>query len=425
MAKSIAIALQWVNAMRLPHILLFCCFSFFIQPNGMGQTLHAFIFADDGSRDGRQLDRGEDIRNLKALMNNIATNAGLTLQLRVYTGALFNTSQLNTVLQTVNPGSQDVVFFYFNGHGGNEQADQWPSLGFNDKLYRLSSIHTALCRTNAKLVISVGDCCNNFMAGFNPFISQNRLLPNKNNLSQNYGALFKSFNGRKGIIISASSQGQVSWSGPDGAIFGISFRRSFYQAVESNTPPTWEYILGQSKNAVVQVKPQQVPQYEIREIAPASAGGGVFGMGGGGSGSSGSSGTGSKPAGPQPPTSLPQFPPAPPPNLVRISVIDNLGPNQASEWMQVDICGNRQILNLDYNTMRSQQTFFTFNNPGTCSYTLTCRTLYYYYDQWGLLRTNWVNGYGSGQVYIYPNKQYIIVGQLFGNNLILSIQEKT
>lgn len=121
---------------------------------------------------------------------------------------------------------------------------------------------------------------------------------------------------------------------------------------------------------------------------------------------------------------MPSFPPPPSANLVQISVADALGPNQATEWMQINICGATQVLNLDLNAARSQQTVFTFNSSGYCPYTLNCRTLYYTFNSWGQMLTNWVNGYGSGQIYIQQGKQYVVVGQLFGSNLLLSIQEK-
>jgi hypothetical protein len=378
--------------------LFFICFIFLWVERLQAQTLHAIICADDGTKDNRIRDRAEDLKNLKSLMSNIALQTGMRLNQKVYTGNTFALSYVVDGLQRLSIGAEDAVIFYFNGHGANEQRNKWPSMGIGNDLYQLTQVHNYLCKTEAKFIMSVGDCCNSYLQRNDFSTNDIDSYITNGDVSKNYKTLFRDFSGRRAIMMSASSQGQESQSHPIyGALFGIAFRKALYRAVQNSNTPSWNNILSNAKNITEQwANNSFTPDYEIKNF-----GGGSQGSGSGSSGGSYDT-------------------------RASIYVFDELGQNQGAERMQVTICGTKRNFSLDANNGRSQYHTFSFNNSGTCDYTLSSQTMFYGVDKWGRTYTYWVPGYGSGKVYIAPNKQYVILGQTASNgrSLVLTLQER-
>lgn len=225
------------------------------------QTLHAIIFADNGVSDNRQIDRNEDLKNLKKMMYDIAKYSELEINLIVNTGKNFTTSDVENTLGSLDVKTQDVIIFYFNGHGANEKNDRWPSISLNDNLYKLSTIHNRLCGLSAKLTISVGDCCNNFSnSSIKPL---NGFSYNEDKLKKKFSDLFRSFSGSKNIIMSASSKGQYSYSDLiRGAIFGITFREVLFDLTQGDRY-NWETVCAEAKKKTTSVQRNQIPDFNI------------------------------------------------------------------------------------------------------------------------------------------------------------------
>ncbi|MCC6461240.1 MAG: caspase family protein [Saprospiraceae bacterium] len=241
---------------------------FVLSLPGYSQTLHALLFVNEKEQ-GRETDRKADMDNMKVFFREIAAQLGYSYNLRDNSDTQFTAAEVNQEIAGLNVQKNDVVVFYYSGHGYNEGSDQWPTLNFKDKNYWLSDILKQLNgRTrSAKLVLCVADCCNKGMSNaalpaesFNPISSANMK------------ALFTGFQGRKTVLMSASKQGQFSWSDLQrGALFGICLRNAVYKYTDnSSDAPTWEAIGERVKETTLRSSGnKQEPQLKIIQAASA------------------------------------------------------------------------------------------------------------------------------------------------------------
>ena len=247
------------------RILLFAfivCVSMFAT----AQTMHTLIFVNE-EEPGRQVDRTADSRNMKRFFSDIAQDLGYENNLRSHSGNEFTTTYIDREIDNLNVGHNDVVVFYYSGHGANLRNDKWPTLDLLDKGYWSSRILLKLNKKceNAKLVLFITDCCNGYVnSSYKPTQSYNPVDEN------NVAKLFTGFKGKKKIIVTASKAGQFSYSHlVYGAFFGIAFR----QAVKDNTSndvanPTWEKVLADAYKMTNRLSGgKHQPQYSIEQSA--------------------------------------------------------------------------------------------------------------------------------------------------------------
>lgn len=227
-----------------------------------GQTLHALLFINE-KEPGREIDRSTNMRNMKAFYRDIANNLGYTYNLRANSDNEFKASEVDREINNLNVQKNDIVVFYYGGHGYNQGQDIWPTLSFKDKNYWLSDILRKLnpVTRDAKLVLCIADCCNKG--------NSNAPLPSvsfNTSSAENFKALFTGFSGKKTILISSSKQGQLSFSDlTKGPYFGNCFRASVYNYTDnSHRNPTWEEILENAKEQTLKTSNnRQEPQFQI------------------------------------------------------------------------------------------------------------------------------------------------------------------
>ena len=145
----------------------------------------------------------------------------------------------------------------------NDKSDIWPSLSLNDGSYREIDI-LKLLRTkasDAKLILCIADCCNKQANSSHSFTSSYDSMEDSNAIRQ----LFLGFKGKKVIIISASKQGQLSWSHKlYGAYFGNCFRQAIAEVNDSNV--SWDNILRNAVNLTYRCTDgKQTPQFNITQ----------------------------------------------------------------------------------------------------------------------------------------------------------------
>lgn len=256
---------------KFVFFLLLTCAAF----TATAQTMHTLIFVNE-SEPGRKVDRTADSKNMKAFFTNIAQYLGYTNNLHSHTGAEFTTTCVDREINSLQVGSNDVVVFYYSGHGANLRNDKWPTLDFLDNMYWSSRILAKLNTKcgNAKLLLFITDCCNSHIDNnITPIHSNNPIDDN------NVAKLFTGFKGKKKVIVTAAKPGQSSISDLRyGAIFGISFRN----AVKENTSndvsnPTWEKVLQDATRLTMNLSAryknpdgsncQHEPQYSIEQSA--------------------------------------------------------------------------------------------------------------------------------------------------------------
>ena len=227
-----------------------------------GQTLHALIFVNE-KEEGREVDRRADMKNMSTFFEEIAKNINYEFNLRQNSDTEFTARELDREIDNLDVRENDIVVFYYGGHGYNEGKDKWPSLNLKDRKYWQSDILKKMNqhKSKAKLMLCIAACCNKVYrnnrdigGNFNPI------------LTENVKALFTDFSGKKTIVISSSKQGQLSWSDTTkGSIFGQAFRKALYDVTDnSNINPTWNMLRSKTIEYTINLSDEkkQIPQFQ-------------------------------------------------------------------------------------------------------------------------------------------------------------------
>lgn len=144
----------------------------------LGQTLHAIIFANTQNDDiGQSVT--VDFKRMGLEVTTIAKSIGYTLKKYYYYGeqTKFNHHNLDKVLTDLSCTPDDIVFFYYSGHGlraENEKTD-FPEMCLyvneedfftNTQFYPLHDVYSRIINKQPRLTIVMGDLCNSLIEGY-------------------------------------------------------------------------------------------------------------------------------------------------------------------------------------------------------------------------------------------------------------------
>ena len=231
-----------------------------------GQTMHSILFTNMEEQ-GRELDRTAEMKQMTEFCNSIAESLGYEHNLRSHSGDEFTSNMLEKEIASLNVQENDVVIFYYAGHGCNWDDDNWPHMAFLDKQYWETTTFAKLKAVSkkAKLLLCIASCCNMDSEGRRKERMQYAPID-----KERARKLFLGFSGKKAIIASSSVRGQYtySWSsGPMlGSIYAISFRKTINEALSgiSNVGLTWNDIFEATKRqTLAYTNNRQLPQYVI------------------------------------------------------------------------------------------------------------------------------------------------------------------
>jgi hypothetical protein len=216
--------------------------------NSDKKTFHALIACDTNTNLKESLNN--DIVHLKETLRLIAHETGLSLKSKTLTGEDLNRTNLLQWLKSLPHSSQDVVFFYFSGHGFRTEdvKSPWPYLFFISKseIMPSSQISRFLKKVNSRLTIVLYDCCNGAPAVI-PYESAHGQVKNAPLPIRSFPGLKPLFLETKGMIIaSGSSPGQNAYAFKQGGLFTTAFLYSL--CTSSNTSNvSWKAILAKSE----------------------------------------------------------------------------------------------------------------------------------------------------------------------------------
>lgn len=233
---------------------------------GEAQTLHSLIFANKKEQ-GRETDRTIEYNETVELCTNIANALGYKHDLRAHSDVEFTSKVLENDMTSLNVGDDDIIIFYYDGHGNNWDDDNWPHMAFLDKEYWETTAYEKLKQVGAKakLIMCFSSCCN--MGSHHSSFAKSA---NATSLDvKRTRKLFTEFDGRLGIKASASIRGQYSYSLTEfGAVYGISLRDVLYDVLSSSSKAslTWKDTFEAVKKETMTNEPRQEPQYIIETI---------------------------------------------------------------------------------------------------------------------------------------------------------------
>jgi hypothetical protein len=205
-----------------------------------------------------------DSRNMTKEFEDIA--AALKVDFKKYEvkGSSFTKTNALQVLNGLNPGSNDIVVFYYSGHGfrWSDQTDAYPQMDIRASPYTklsaettlsVSSVYNLLDKKGARLNMVITDCCNSDI-GINK-MTETSFLAGRSYQTPQIEKLQKLFLATKGnMIVTSSSAGQVSWSNSvNGGFFTLSFLQAFHEEISylKTQEPSWDTILKKSQTNTV------------------------------------------------------------------------------------------------------------------------------------------------------------------------------
>lgn len=153
---------------KILFILLASLFVLEVQ----AQKIHWLLFFDTADQNvGRYVANGRNIFNhyFVDVVNSALNDAGIRSVVHDINGSNLSPQNLKRTIESFSCGSNDIVFFYYIGHGGrsfitDDYEHPWPKLwcGQSDatKMIDLEWIHNTLKQKRPRLLFTVGECCN-------------------------------------------------------------------------------------------------------------------------------------------------------------------------------------------------------------------------------------------------------------------------
>ena len=246
---------------------------------GHAQTLHVIGFAaTDDERIGSNCE--VDLNFFYGMTGVIASMTGYTpLYYPWGIEANCNKEFLQNTLASLNCGENDIVIFYYTGHGTRDFGDtsRFPFMQMNGKTkeeyVHVQTVIDQLGKNKARFKLILTDCCNmppSIPPLSAPPIEQPVYVTTSPETEANYRKLFVETQGL--VAVTSSSAGEYSSTTinrdhkPGGSVFSIAFYNSLAEIVAMATKEntTWHNLLKHVNDKMkYMVQPAQTAAYVI------------------------------------------------------------------------------------------------------------------------------------------------------------------
>lgn len=207
----------------------------------------------------------KDLVNLSSQMKDVSVFLKIPLNYVEVSGANFNKKNVENAVNNLKPGPNDVVIFYYSGHGySNDQnaTQQYPQFDLRESRFEdilvatlnASDVMDKIKAKNARLNLVLSDCCNSSLGMLKPE-GKTFALTAKSLLSWDKTYCYNLFMNSKGsIIATAAKKGQFAYGNTD---VGGYFTSNFVTAMEKylskfqTTTPTWEEIINETQETTI------------------------------------------------------------------------------------------------------------------------------------------------------------------------------
>lgn len=257
-----------MNVMRRKFLLLLA--PLFVTASSLnGQTLHAINFANTIDRNiGKSCE--VDYNRFNNEVAEIATYIDYNVEFYTYAGEDCSRENLLNTIKNMRCSSNDIIIFYYSGHGVRNPKDESPfpqmclKYGAYDEA-KFVAVHTVvemLEKKNAHLTLVLTDCCNSE----SEMVSSKSLLASAKGISKyeesyavNYRKLFLEQSGT--IVATSSMIGQTSGCNVlVGGFFSYVFYENLHLAGIGKKKASWESIFSNIKSDLVG---KQEPYYTL------------------------------------------------------------------------------------------------------------------------------------------------------------------
>lgn len=258
------------NRVKAKSYFLVACIFIIASGSLPAANLHLFLVGDYDSSELLPALK-YDIANIRQEAKEISKNTELKVVETILVGANARTSIVLGKLHALKAGLNDVIFFYFTGHGfrtNSKGDDPWPYIFFANEYKGIdfSEVCNILEQKNARLNILIVDGCNNVLSDDAITIVKELLMSVSYSkvVRENYRNLFLNAEGT--IAMAACRPGQTSLALSNGSLYTLSFLKCLHTVVKS-TGANWPLLLDQTtqwaENWAVKIHELQSPIYSI------------------------------------------------------------------------------------------------------------------------------------------------------------------
>ncbi len=207
----------------------------------------------------------KDVVNITSQVKDVATFLNLPLNYVEISGTKFGKANVETALNNLKPGTNDIVIFYYSGHGySNDRnaAEAYPQFDlrqsrFDDILVatlNASEVFSKIKAKNARLNLVITDCCNSSLGLLKPE-GKNFALTTKSLMTWEKSYCYDLFMKSKGTVIAtAAKKGQYAYGNTDvGGYFTSNLITSMekYLSKFQTSTPTWQEIIAEAQTTTV------------------------------------------------------------------------------------------------------------------------------------------------------------------------------
>lgn len=248
---------------KLVTILALCFVCAFANAQGM---LRSIIFADNNdNRIGRGVQCNlEEIQEQIDIIASCIDMENNTAAPLIYEQFNCSPQKLRECIKNFKCGPEDIVLFFYFGHGGRSQQDrsEFPQMclgtGINEESQwvPLEDVKNVIMKQRPRFLLVLGDCCNSSDSDISPkYGILNSASASEISATQKKAMKRLFLNYRGSVIASGSTKGEYSWYYnvyPDGGGF---FTTVFQVEMENYTSKyaaaDWETLLRRVQNGVV------------------------------------------------------------------------------------------------------------------------------------------------------------------------------
>lgn len=251
------------------------------------QTIHIIVFcATNDKKKGVLTDLATSAKNTKQYFErefvpDVKKYSGYSVSAHYYYDSQFNKTTLDSVVNNLYSSGNDVIFFYYCGHGFNETSSsrQYPklSLGGMDgtRSKWLEDVYYVLRQKNHRLLITIAEACNkvyevqsvrNGPGSFGPHSTYSKNAANYNKLFSQSGD----------YLCSSSKREQASWFDNGWGYFTDCFINAFNRETsEITSSPSWDNIFAtttlKTHELAYQNGEDQTPQWKYDKKGDAAS----------------------------------------------------------------------------------------------------------------------------------------------------------
>ncbi|WP_353720039.1 caspase family protein [Dyadobacter sp. 676] len=217
---------------------------------GRAQTFYAVIVADvSDPLIGKSCEK--DLQEMSGTLQSISRKIEYNYREIICPREKFGEAGIREAISQVECKPEDIVFFYYTGHGINTAAGntRFPVLYLNNETLELETVHKLLKDKKPRFCLTFGDCCNH-LSGDAHRVRPARPVTRGITVTNDTAILRRLFVQANGdLLLSSARKGEKATAHPDdGSFYSQTWMQALAYAGSHNTNISWQTFLTDTEN---------------------------------------------------------------------------------------------------------------------------------------------------------------------------------